>query len=223
MATGFIPWVRIAAIAAAAPLWLTGASGASAAEVALVGLAAGRAVLSVDGGAPRMVPVGGSLAGVRVLGVQAESASVEVDGRRRTLRLGEQPLRTGEARTADAQTVRLGADRGGHYVSEGSVNGVPVRFMVDTGATFISLGRSDALRAGIELARGQAGISQTANGPARVWKVRLNTVRLGAITLNDVEAVVHATDLPVALLGMSFLNRMEMRRDGDAMTLRRRY
>ncbi|GAB4179850.1 MAG: TIGR02281 family clan AA aspartic protease [Rhodocyclaceae bacterium] len=206
-----------------APLWLAFAPGAWAAEVALVGLAAARAVLSVDGGAPRMVVVGASLAGVKLIAVQADSATVEVEGKRRTLRLGEQPIRSAEGEAPASGRVILRADPGGHHLTDGAVNGVPVRFMVDTGATFVSLGRADALRAGIDTSRGQAGFTQTANGPAQVWKVRLDTVRVGGITLHDVEGLVHSGDLPVALLGMSFLNRMEMRREGDAMTLRRRY
>ena len=63
----------------------------------------------------------------------------------------------------------------------------------------------------------------TANGPAQVWKVKLDSVKVGGITLHDVDGAVHGGDLPMVLLGMSFLNRMEMKRDGDRMVLRRRF
>jgi aspartyl protease family protein len=63
----------------------------------------------------------------------------------------------------------------------------------------------------------------TANGAAPAYAVQLDRVRIGAIELNNVEAVVVEAGLPIALLGMSFLNRVEMRRDGEAMTLIRRF
>lgn len=64
---------------------------------------------------------------------------------------------------------------------------------------------------------------QTANGIVRAWKVRLDTVRVGDVTLRNIEGIVHGNDMPIALLGMSFLNRMEMRRDGTILQLRQRY
>ena len=57
----------------------------------------------------------------------------------------------------------------------------------------------------------------------QAWLVTLSTVRVGDVTLNEVEGIVHQHDMPIALLGMSFLNRMEMKRDGQTMTLRKRY
>ncbi|MBS1138241.1 MAG: hypothetical protein H6R11_2195, partial [Proteobacteria bacterium] len=57
----------------------------------------------------------------------------------------------------------------------------------------------------------------------QVWRVKLSSLQVGDITLHDVDAAVHAQDLPLGLLGMSFLNRMEMKRDGDTMTLRKRF
>ena len=115
------------------------------------------------------------------------------------------------------------ADNQGHFVTTGSVNGVAVRFLVDTGATMISLGASDARRVGVDFNRGQKGMTQTANGQSVVSKVQLDTVRIGDVTLHNVDAVIHPTEMPVALLGMSFLNRMEMQRDGSTMTLKRRF
>ena len=105
----------------------------------------------------------------------------------------------------------------------GTVNGVSLRFVVDTGASMISLGASDARRLGLDFNKGERLLSNTANGQTVVTKVSLNTVRLGDITLNNVDAVIHQTEMPVALLGMSFLNRMEMQREGDTMTLKKRF
>ena len=87
----------------------------------------------------------------------------------------------------------------------------------------ISLGAGDARRIGIDTSRGQKAMTNTANGQAMVTKVQLDNVRIGDVTLHGVDALVHQGELPVALLGMSFLNRMEMQRDGSTMTLKKRF
>ena len=108
-------------------------------------------------------------------------------------------------------------------MADGQINGGAVRFVVDTGATAIALPAGDASRLGIDYRKGQVGVTQTANGQAPAYLVRLNTVRIGGIELHNVEAIVIEQGLPVALLGNSFLNRVEMRREGATMTLTRRY
>ena len=96
------------------------------------------------------------------------------------------------------------------------VNGVSLRFLVDTGASSVVLSSADARRAGVSYLAGTRALTQTANGVVPVYSVKLDTLRIGDITLNNVDAAVIEGDaLPFALLGMSFLNRMEMKRDGD--------
>ncbi len=195
---------------------------AVAADVGLVGLFRDRAVLTVDGGAPRTLTVGGAaVQGVKLLAVEEDVALVEVAGKRQRLRLGEHVYAT--SAPAGNGEVTLTADGSGQFLAPGSINGAQVRFLVDTGATLVSLSAKDAIRAGVDYRRGNAAVTETANGQARVWHVKLDKVTLGTITLTNVDALVHPTDMSVALLGMSFLNRMEMKRDGSTMTLRRRY
>jgi aspartyl protease family protein len=114
----------------------------------------------------------------------------------------------------------LTADGSGHFVTTGSINGTTVRFLVDTGATMISLGASEARRIGIDASKGQSAVVNTANGQARWFVSSWIRVRVGEIVVNNVDALVHQQDMPLTLLGMSFLNRMEMQRDGQTMTLR---
>ena len=83
---------------------------------------------------------------------------------------------------------------------------------------FLERARSDALRAGVAYTRGEPRIMETANGQARGWLVSLDSVRINGITLRNVPGVVLEVDMPQALLGMSFLNRMDMRREGGALT-----
>lgn len=195
---------------------------ALATDVQLVGTFGDKAaVLSIDGAAPKTVRVGQRHGGVAVLAVEGDRATVEIDGRRRVIRRGQQVRAESAADTR--QSVVLSADGRGHFMADGSVNGGVVRFVVDTGASSVVLPAQDADRLGIDYRKGQRGLVQTASGSAVAWRVSLDRVRLGGIELHQVEAVVIEKGLDIVLLGMSFLNRVEMRRDGDTMTLTRRY
>ena len=129
---------------------------------------------------------------------------------------------TSRTPAAQAGTV-LQADERGHFFAQGMINGSPVRMLVDTGASLIALPAAEAKRMGIDYLRGGRGTASTANGVVPVYRVRLDTVRIGDLELNQVDALVQEQGLPIALLGMSFLNRTEMRRSGEQMTLQRRY
>lgn len=195
---------------------------AFATEVTLVGLIGAKAIVVIDGGAPRTLAPGQKTAeGVVLLGTEKEAASFDINGQKRTLYMGRA---YSSAPRDGRQNVTLTADTRGHFVGTGSINGGSVRFLVDTGATFVSLPASEARRLGINYLRGQRGQVQTANGVAVAYRVKLDTVRIGDVTLNNVDAVVAESDaMGVILLGMSFLNRMEMKRDGQSMTLTKRY
>jgi aspartyl protease family protein len=193
-----------------------------AADVGLAGLFPGKALLTINGGAPRIVAVGVvTEEGVKVLSIEGETATIEIDGKKRVMRVGQNVAAQSSGK--GPATAVLTADGRGHFLTAGNINGTTVRFLVDTGASMISLGASDARRIGIDASKGQPGVANTANGQTAVSRVKLDTVRVGEIVMNNVDALVHQQDMPVALLGMSFLNRMEMQRDGDTMTLKKRY
>ena len=153
--------------------------------------------------------------------MQGDQAVIEIGGKKRPLRVGQHAI--GTAAADGSGKIVMTADNQGHFYTTGTVNGVSVRFLVDTGATMISLGKSDARRIGLDFNRGQKGLTETANGQGVVSKVQLDTVRIGDVTLHNVDALIHQNDMPMALLGMSFLNRMEMQRDGSTMTLKKRF
>jgi aspartyl protease family protein len=224
MATGFMAVLRLAGKGVhftLAAFCLLLSSALAAQEVGLAGIIGSKALLKINGGAPRAVPVGTTVDGVKVVSVQGEQVVVEINGRKRPLKVGQNAV--GVAASSDSDRLVLQADGQGHFFTTGTINGVSVRFLVDTGASMISLGASDARRMGLDFNRGQKGISQTANGQVVVSKIQLDNVRIGGMTLHQVDAVIHQTDLPIALLGMSVLNRMEMQRDGSTMTLKKRF
>lgn len=195
---------------------------AVAADVALIGVIGDKAaVLAIDGGDPKTVKVGQSWKGVTVYSVERDRAIVEIEGKKRVLQQG-QHYRTAAA-PGSRPSVKLAADTRGHFVTDGAINDVPVRFLVDTGATMVALPAGDAQRLGLDYRKGEQGLMSTAAGPTNAYRVKLDRVRIGTIELTNIDAVVIEQGLGIALLGMSFLNRVEMQRDGATMTLIRRF
>jgi len=188
--------------------------------VTLAGRMGERALLVVDG-RPYTVAVGQNAGPVRLLGWQGDSAEIERDGTRHVLRPGA-PVQLNampaSAATAPREVV-ISAGPGGHFVTGGAINGRAARFMVDTGATLVSIGRDDALRMGLDLQSARRSITQTANGPVPVQTLTLASVRVGEVELANVAAVVLPTPMPYVLLGNSWLARFQMRRDNDVMRL----
>ena len=195
---------------------------ACALDVTLIGLFPGKAVITVDRGAPRTLAVGQSTPeGVKLVSTGQTSAVIEIEGQKQTVEMG-QHFETA-AMTGSRQAVTLAPDSRGHFITDGQVNGAHVRFLVDTGATLVAIPARDAARLGIDYRRGRRGISQTANGPVAFWRVVLDTVTVGGVTLTNVDGAVHEGGLDEALLGMSFLGRTEMTREGPNLTLVKRY
>jgi len=194
---------------------------ALAADVRVVGLFGSKAVVSIDGGAPTTMRIGQRApAGVRLLAIEGESAIFEIDGQRRALRMGQPYV---SRSTGGSPSVSLSADANGHYMANGAVNGSAIRFLVDTGATMVALPAQVARQAGIRYSNAPRGMVQTAGGPTAAYKVKLDTVSIGGVTLNNVDAVVIDRGLTVPLLGMTFLSRMEIQRDGELMVLKKRF
>jgi len=208
---------------AAAILWacVALAGAASAQVVALQGsMGTQRALLLIDG-QPHTLAVGASVKGVTLRSLGADEAEVEVAGQRQRLRLGASPSRVGGPAVpgGGGSTILMAAGPGGHFVGDGRINGQAVRFLVDTGATSIAMGQQQASRLGVAWQQGQRAVTHTANGPVQVYLVTLNSVQLGDVEVANVAAVVLPSELPVLLLGNSFLSRFSMRRDADVLRL----
>jgi len=193
---------------------------AMAADVSFVGAIGDKAaILVIDGGAPRTLKVGQKSGPVTVVSVERERAVVDIEGEQRTLLRGQHF----QASASDRQSTVLAADGRGHFIAEGGINGKPVRFVVDTGATVVALPASEAVRLGIDYRKGRPGSTRTAGGVVPVYRMVFDTVKVGGIELRAVEGLVIEQGLDIALLGMSFLSRVEMKNEGQTMTLIRRF
>jgi len=122
--------------------------------------------------------------------------------------------------TSGVPEVRLERNRFGHYVASGTINGHPVEFMLDTGATDVSIPASVADRIGLE--RGRRAWYQTANGTISAWQTTLDEIRLGPLRLGPLAASINPNDADDAvLLGMSFLSQLDFSQQGNTLTLKR--
>jgi aspartyl protease family protein len=198
------------------------ATAAHGTDVNVIGLFPGKAVVTVNRGAPRTLSLGETTPeGVKLISTGHGSAVLEVDGKRETLEMG-QHFETAD-QTGARQTVALAPDENGHFMTDGLVNGSHVRFMVDTGATLVSIPISEAARLGIDYHKARPGYSILADGRRIAsYRVVLDSVSVGDLTLFNVDcALSQGTGIP--LLGMSFLNRTEIRREGQNLTLTKRY
>jgi aspartyl protease family protein len=196
---------------------------ASAQTVTLNGQIGNRQALLVIDGQPHAVAVGSGVQGVRLRSLGSGQAEIEVGGQRRVLVLSTGPVRIGgDAREGGGQSIVMTANGDGHFITQGAINGAAVTFLVDTGATVVAIGQTEADRLGLNYKSGPRGFASTANGRVPVQGVTLSSVRIGDVAVPNVEAIVMPATMPHVLLGNSFLTRFQMKRDNDTLTLQRR-
>ena len=192
-------------------------------QVAAVALFKDKAMLIING-KQRLLKVGKeSPEGVLLLESSSETAIITTGGERLTLHLDGKIVGT-YVRGLAAKTLRLYPDRSGHYVVDGLINGSGTHFLVDTGATSVSINRDMAKRMGL-LYRvdGVPTNVSTASGIARAYRVVFDEIRIQNLVLKRVEGMVVDGSFPeIALLGQSFLNRLDMRREGNLLELQER-
>jgi aspartyl protease family protein len=198
---------------------------AQAQTVVLSGILGSKALLVIDGAPPKSVATGETHRGVKLLSAQGNQAEVEIGGKRQTLRLGEGPVSAepGAPEAGDRRRIVLHAGSNGHFRTQGQINGRTVNFIVDTGASVVSMSVTDAEAIGLRYQSGQTVQVSTANGVTVGWRVKLSTVRLGSLDVYDVEALVTPAPMPYVLLGNSYLTRFQMTRTNDQLVLEQRY
>lgn len=187
-----------------------------------------KAMLVVNGEAPRLLRSGQTHKGVTLVAIHSDKqqATIRVNGQKMTVKVGGIPVNassTGAGTPRSTSRMVLHKGSNGHFFTTGYINGKAVRFMVDTGASAVSMGEKTAQQIGIDYkSNGKPTLIRTANGTARAWSVKLKTVRVKGITLNNVDGIV-STDMPFVLLGNSFLGRFNMQTQNDLMVLTRKY
>ena len=191
-------------------------------KIEIQGLFSSKAVVMIDG-TRHILSVGQtSPEGVRLISASSRGAVLEIDGRQKQYQLGNTVSTSFSKRKSTKETIYKNS--GGMYLTFGSINGRSVRLLVDTGASAVAMNTEQAKQLGIRYDKigKPAGIS-TASGFENGWRVRLKTVTVGNITERNVEALVIDGNHPgPILLGMSFLGRLNVEHEGNAMTLRQK-
>jgi aspartyl protease family protein len=193
-------------------------------DVRVVGLFPDRAVLLVEG-RQHLLKVGQtSPEGIKLVSASSESAVLLIDGEQVTARLDGR-VSAIKRPPATVEEVQVWRNTTGMYTTVGSINGLPVSFLVDTGATQVAMNAAQARRLGIDFhVIGTPAEVTTASGVERAWSVMLDAVKVGELEVRNVPAVVLEGSQPaLTLLGMSYLGRIEISNDGQLMTLRKKY
>ncbi|MDX1696756.1 MAG: TIGR02281 family clan AA aspartic protease [Thiohalobacterales bacterium] len=204
-------------------LGLYALASAASPDIRVVGLFSDRAVVVIDG--QRQVLRTGETGphGVRLISADSEAALLEVDGQRFSASLdGRITKRKHAARKKEVQVYR---NPRGLFTTVGSINGLPVPFLVDTGASTVAMNADMARRLGIDFrVEGEPAMVVTASGRVDAWRVTLDSVKVGDLELRGIDAVViDGAEPATTLLGMSYLGQLEIENDSQFMTLRLKY
>ena len=203
---------------------LLAAPALAATQLNVVGLFSNKAVIAINGSAPQTISAGQTKNGVKLISADSESATFLVEGKQQTLKMGQAASVAGGSASANNSPVSLYADQAGHFFGNLSINGASLKYVVDTGATTVALNSGDAKFAKIDYEKGERINMSTANGEVSAYLVKLNTLKVGTIILNNIDATVNEGGSPtVVLLGMSALNRLDMKRENSIMTLSKKY
>lgn len=195
----------------------------AAPDVRVVGLFNNQAVLQINGRQHVLKAGQTSPEGIKLLEADSESAVLQIEGERVEARLDGRI--SAPVRSTAAREVQVWRNTSGMYTTVGSINGMPVSFLVDTGATQVAMNAGQARRLGIDYrVTGSPAEVTTASGVERAWMVSLDSVKVGELEVRNVQAVVLDGAQPqTTLLGMSYLGRMKITNDGRLMTLQKKY
>jgi aspartyl protease family protein len=192
-------------------------------DIQVRGLFKGSAVLEIDG-RQHLLKVGhSSPEGVKLLAADPRQAVVEVAGERRSLGLSRQISSSYQVAEKVEFSVPINSAR--QYITVALINGRRVQVLIDTGANTIAMNSVTATRLGLNFAAGKpSGTVMTASGPAAAHHIKLNAVEVGGISANSVDAIIIEGDYPeVMLLGMSYLEHVNLREERGILYLKSKY
>jgi aspartyl protease family protein len=189
-------------------------------KIEVQGLFSNKAVLSIDGKRHILAVGETSPEGVKVISASSRGAVLEVDGKQKQYSIGSTSFGTTyTVRKKRKETIYKNS--GGMYMTYGNINGRSVRFLVDTGASAVSMNTDQAKQLGIDYEKvGTVTGVSTASGYVKAFRLKLRSVSVGDIKQSNVEAFVIDGNHPgPILLGMTFLGRLSVEHSGNAMTL----
>lgn len=193
----------------------------AAGDVKVIALFSGKALLQV-GDQQKIVSSGETFEGVTLKSASGRGAVVVIDGEEVELDLTRSIA--GNFKKRDRGTIKIYPDSIGMYYTDGEINGHETRFLVDTGATYVTMSGRKARQLGIDYTRGNQSAAQTAAGIVPVWEVLLDSVRVGGISVRNVNATVIIGNQPTdVLLGNSFLEHTHMQKAGSVLELKKRF
>ena len=177
------------------------------------------AVLKIDG-ERKMLKAGQSYKGVTLVAAHSRTATLEVDGE--TMEMGTSRHIGTRYEAAESQVVTIPRDAMLQYQTSATINGRTVQVLVDTGANVVALNSGHAQSLGVDYTAGAPGRIETASGSINAWIVTLRFVQVGGIQVENVRASVVDGNFPASiLLGMSFLQHVDMRENNDILSLSR--
>jgi len=198
----------------------------NAAEIVVLGLFKDAVILRADGKQYKLNKGESTPQGIKLISSNSDNAVLEINGKRTNYALGSHISASGGVKNSAGKKVdeaRIWPLRG-MYSTAGSINGQVVYFLVDTGATFVSMSSEQAKRLGIDYHyKGEPSTASTANGVVRIFRVNLDMVKVDDIELRNVQgAVIEGNSSREVLLGMSFLRRTKIEYHGDMMLLKKK-
>ncbi|MCM8856418.1 MAG: TIGR02281 family clan AA aspartic protease [Candidatus Thiodiazotropha sp.] len=192
-------------------------------QIVVEALFTDKAMVSVDGVRRLLKLNQPSPEGLRLISATSKEAVIELNGERQTYPLGGHI--TTRFSKPEQLTAKVWRDQAGAYTTVGTINGLTVNFLVDTGATAVAMHANQAKRLGISYRlEGSPIYVSTANGTTPAYDVVLDRVQVGDITLRQIRGFVIDSNGPGrVLLGMSFLNRVKMEDQGSVLILEQRF
>ncbi len=192
-------------------------------SVIVLGLFKHKAIVVIDGKQQALNVGETSPEGVKLISATSNEAVLEIEGRQKNYALGSEVHTRLAAPPHTSVTIFRSPQ--GMFATVGTINGLTVNFLVDTGATLVAMNSVEAKRLGINYKLdGQPVTASTASGLAPAYQVKLSRVKLGDIDLREVDGmVIEGLSPSEVLLGMSFLSRLEMQNNGQVMLLKQKH
>jgi len=186
--------------------------------IQLKGLFGKQAAVIILNDREKVLKIGEEVSGVRLIEVIGQDAIINVKGKSQRISLSKQV--GGAYKKPAIKRMSIPSSNDGHYRADGQINGYGVSFIVDTGATLISMNLSTAKRLGIDYESGERVNLTTANGVTEARMVTLDKVSIGGIVQYNIKATVSFDDaLPAILLGNSFLRNLNVLIENGVLVL----